>query len=491
MSLQVGLFMNQRMRQELRMTPQLQQSIKLLQLSRVELIEEVQRELIDNPLLEEAGEETGAGEAEGQAEGQAEEQPKELLDEHERLEERPDEAPDDRPDELDWERYINEDDPPRPEELPQRLSDDELPSFEATYITRETLAEHLTWQLQICNIDEELRALALELVGNLDDDGYLRDATLEELAALLGVSAARLEEALAEVQKLDPTGVGARDLAECLTLQARAYGLGELVERLIAGHLDDLGRHRYPVIARALGVTVAQVYEATRLVQTLTPHPGASYSSDAPRYVTPDVYVRRDGDSYIVTTNDDGLPRLRINAYYRRVMRQSKDQEARRYITDRLNAAQALIKSIEQRKQTIVRVTESIVRYQRDFFERGPEHLKPLVLRTIADELGLHESTVSRVTSNKYVQTHRGLYDLKFFFNSLIQGTGDQEDLASEAVKTKIRNIISQEDPMHPLSDQRIMELLGEEGLQIARRTVAKYREAMHILSSAQRRRHF
>jgi len=305
------------------------------------------------------------------------------------------------------------------------------------------------------------------------------------------VSAARLGEALEEVQKLDPTGVGARDLAECLTLQARAYGLGALAERLIAEHLSDLGRHRYPAIARALGVSVEDVYEATRQVRSLNPHPGAAYSSDAPRYATPDVYVRRDGDSYTVSTNDDGLPRLRINSYYRQVMRQSKDQAARRYITDRLNAAQALIKSIEQRKQTIVRVTECIVRYQRDFFERGPEHLRPLVLRTIADELNLHESTISRVTSNKYVQTPRGLYDLKFFFNSMIQGTGDQEDLASEAVKTKIRHLIALEDPRQPLSDQRLVELLADDGLQIARRTVAKYRDSMHILSSAQRKRHF
>jgi RNA polymerase sigma-54 factor len=335
-----------------------------------------------------------------------------------------------------------------------------------------------------------VRRVALTLIGYLDDNGYLHDADLEAIALKLNVTAEQAQEGLCALQALDPIGVGARDLRECLLLQAQFYELGPLFEAVVSEHLHDIERRRYPQIAKAQGVSVEEIYEVTRRLQQLTPHPGSAFSSESPIYVVPDLSVTFEDGAYVVRTNDEGVPRLKINSYYRRLLRQTQDQEAKQYVTERLNAAQALIKSVSQRKQTIVRVMESIIRHQEPFFREGPEHLKPLILKTIADDLELHESTISRVTSNKYVQTPRGLFDLKFFFNSMIQ-SDEGSDLASEAVKTKIRKLISEENPRKPYSDQQLATLLAEEGLKIARRTVAKYRESMHILSSAQRKQHF
>jgi len=490
MGLQLGLFMNQRMKQELRMTPQLQQAIRLLLLSRVELIEELRQELSSNPLLDEA--EPG-DERSDERSDERHEQPDEGLGERGDQEGMESNLEGDSSelarDEIDWERYIDEM-PGGADEMPYQ-DRDELPGIDVTYSRGESLHEHLTWQLEVSQLRPEVVAVARHLISYINDHGYLVAPPLDEIAESLALSLELVQESLQELQALDPLGVAARDLRECLLLQAEAYELSPLVKEMIDLHLNDLERRRYPQIARARAVSLDEVYEAMQRIQALDPYPGNAFSSDEPQYVIPDLYVVREAGDYRVQTNDEGLPKLKINNYYKRMIRQSSDQEAKQYVTERLNAAYALIKSVEQRKQTIVRVMESIIKHQRDFFEHGPEHLKPLVLKTIADDLELHESTISRVTTNKYVQTPRGLYDLKFFFNSMIQGAGSQDDLASEAVKVKIKKLIGDEDPKRPLSDQKITDKLGEDGLQIARRTVAKYREALGILPSSQRKRHF
>lgn len=481
MGLQLGLFISQGMKQELKMTPQLQQAIRLLVLSRVELIEELRQELSSNPLLEEA-EERSDEQYEGAGESSTVEQV-------ERVEGNNDGEERDELDAADWERYID-DLPTSSDEMPYQHGE-ELPSIDVTYSRTESLSEHLIWQLEVSQLSPELMAIAQHLITYLNDHGYLKAPPLEEVAETLDVTLEQVYQALKVLQELDPIGVGARDLRECLLIQAEFYQAEPLVKQVIEQHLQDLERRRYPQIARAQQVSLDEVYRVTERIRAFEPYPGNAFSSEEPQYVVPDLRVIFEDGEYRVQTNDEGLPKLKINNYYRRLIRQSKDQEAKQYVAERLNAARALIKSVDQRKQTIVRVMESIIKHQRAFFEEGPEHLKPLVLRTIADDLDLHESTISRVTTNKYVQTPRGLYDFKFFFNSMIQGSGEQTDLASEAVKTKIKRLISDEDPSKPLSDQVITRKLEELGLKIARRTVAKYRESLGILSSSQRKRHY
>lgn len=484
MGLQLGLFLSQGMKQELRMTPQLQQAIKLLVLSRVELIEEIQHELSSNPLLEEV--EGGQDSFESSADQSTEYEP------HTGLEDARDQDDGRDRDDLDageWERYLDEL-PTSSDEMPYQHTE-ELPSIDVTYSRRESLSEHLIWQLEVSQFSSKLLSITKYLITYLNDHGYLCAPPFEEIAQTLEVTVEQVEEALAVLQELDPIGVGARDLRECLLIQAEFYQADSLLKQVIDQHLPDLERRRYAQIARAQGVDIEEIYKVTERIRNFEPYPGNAFTSEDPQYVVPDLRVIYEDGEYRVQTNDEGLPKLKINHYYRRLIRQSKDQEAKQYVTERLNAARALIKSVDQRKQTIVRVMECIIKHQKAFFEQGPEFLKPLVLKTIADDLELHESTISRVTTNKYVQTPRGLYDFKFFFNSMIQGSGEQTDLASEAVKTKIKRLISEEDPRKPLSDQVITQKLEETGLNIARRTVAKYRESLGILSSSQRKQHF
>ncbi len=282
---------------------------------------------------------------------------------------------------------------------------------------------------------------------------------------------------LKKVQEFDPIGVGARSLAECLLIQARHIGADDdLVVEIIKRHLANLEKKNYQAIARDLGQPLEEIYEAAKVIKEFDPKPGRQYTSDEPNYITPDVYVHKVGDKYFVVANDDGLPKLKISDFYRSAL--TGGPKARDYIQDKLRTAQWLIRSIQQRQRTIIRVTESILKFQREFFDKGIAHLKPLILRDVAEDIGMHESTVSRVTTNKYVHTPQGIYELKFFFNSGISRT-DGEDLASEAVKPKIKQIIGSESPKNPHSDQQIVELLKDQNIDIARRTVAKYREQL------------
>jgi RNA polymerase sigma-54 factor len=342
------------------------------------------------------------------------------------------------------------------------------------------------------NLDEVQREIGAHIIGNLDEDGYL-DSSLEEIALSADCPLETAEEVLTIIQNFDPIGVASRDMRECLLIQARFHNLGgTIVEKLIMDHLGDLEDRKLSQIAKKLSVPIEEVLAAVSVLQGLEPKPGRGYTEDETIYITPDIYVFKVGDDYEIVQNEDGLPKLRINSYYKDILR-SKDSvsdNAKTYIQEKLRSAAWLIKSIHQRQRTIYRVTESIVRFQRGFLDNGITSLKPLVLRDVAEDIQMHESTVSRVTTNKYVYTPQGVFELKFFFNSSISSV-DGDAIASESVKEQIRNIIKAEKKRKPYSDQEISELLKKLNIKVARRTVAKYRELMGILPSRKRRNHY
>lgn len=480
-----------RLSQQLVMTPQLQQAIKLLQLSRLELADVVTQELEENPVLE-------------VSEDHDEDLPREVVaDSHEaeapaaETESVADEVSDHREAsdaekiaDIDWQSYA--------EAYPQTgfqgeaREDDERRSLEGTLTRRETLAEHLDWQLQLSDLSVAERAAARCIIGNLDDNGYLR-ADLDEISRAAGVPMEVAESALHKVQRFDPTGVAARDLRECLLLQIDLLGNEDpLVRTLVSEHLDALQRRDFRGISRVLGITPEEVAVASRLIGRLEPRPGRPFGGEDPVYIIPDIYVYKIGDDLHVVLNEDGLPKLKISQLYRDVLSgggaSAVAKDTREYVQEKVRSALWLIKSIHQRQRTIYKVMTSIIKNQRDFFERGVQHLKPLNLRDVAEDIGMHESTVSRVTTNKYAHTPQGIFELKFFFNSSINRV-EGDAIASESVKEKIRRIITAEDPRRPLSDQRVAEMLRSANIDIARRTVTKYREAMNILSSTKRRR--
>ncbi|MEE8165533.1 MAG: RNA polymerase factor sigma-54 [Myxococcota bacterium] len=474
--------------QQLVMTPQLQQAIKLLQLSRLELVNAVQQELVENPCLDEVAEDEAApsqteAEAEAEAEAEVSSTPEEPSP-SESSEDAAEPTAEEMISDVDWESYM--------ESRPQTSlapSDDERHPLEDRVAPGTSLQDHLLWQLGFADITEDERAVATLIIGNLDENGYL-DEDLEAIAASVGVPLDIADKVLMRVQTFDPVGVAASSLSECLLTQARFANIDDpLVLRIITHHLDLLQRKDYRGIGRIEEVTIEDVAVAARVIGSFEPRPGRQYSDETPAYITPDIYVHKIANEYHVVLNEDGMPKLRVSNTYRSVLNRqnSASKETRDYVRERLRSAVWMIKSIHQRQRTIVKVMESIIRFQREFFDRGPEYLRPLNLRDVADDIGMHESTVSRVTTAKYVQTPHGIHELKFFFNSRIR-TADGDSIASESVKEKIREIIRREDPRHPLSDQRIAETLSESKINIARRTVTKYREALRILSSTRRR---
>jgi len=473
-----------RLTQQLVMTPQLQQAIKLLQLSRLELETTIQQELQENPVLEEVLE---IDEDLPREVSQETERPDPSLAESSADRETAGDTSDiDKIKDIDWQNYMDA--------YPQTgmsvaRSSDERPSFEATATRRPTLQEHLEWQLQLSSFTDAEKHAAGWILGNLDDDGYLK-ATAEELTRQSGVPQEAVAGALCKIQRLDPPGVAARDLRECLLLQIDALQIDDpLVRCLVDNHLDLLQRRDFRRIARETGVSVEEVAAAAHAIGQLEPRPGRCFGGEEPIYIIPDIYVYKVADDFHIVLNEDGLPKLRINSLYRDVLAKDRQvaKDTREYVQGKVRAALWLIKSIHQRQRTIYKVMESIIRYQRDFFEMGIAHLRPLNLRDVADDIGMHESTVSRVTTNKYAHTPQGIFELKYFFNSSINRV-DGEAIASESVKERIRKIISSEDGHRPLSDQRIAEMLKAGNIDIARRTVTKYRESLNILSSTKRR---
>ncbi|MCA9665632.1 MAG: RNA polymerase factor sigma-54 [Myxococcales bacterium] len=491
----MGLELRQqlKMSQQLKMTPQLQQAIKLLQLSRMELVDLVAQEMVENPVLEE-GIEQKQGEVVDDSrptdmamEGLRDESPDPTRS---KGEEAAKEVKGDNSavNEIDWDSYLEHHTlaPPMPSYRPQN---DDLPSIEQTLTKKASLQDHLTWQMRMHPITELEDRIGTIIINNLDPWGYLKEPPVEDIARVAETDVEEVEKMLEWIQTFDPPGVAARSLSECLLIQAEAAGEDdEIVVRICRDHLHNLEKKNYQAIARDLNESVEEIYEAVKVIREFDPRPGRQYSNDDPVYITPDVYVHKIGGKYFVVPNDDGMPKLKISNFYRTAL--ASGGKDRQYVQDKLRSAQWLIRSIQQRQRTIIRVTESIIKFQEDFFEKGIEHLRPLILRDVAEDISMHESTVSRVTTNKYVHTPRGIFELKFFFNSGINRT-DGDEIASQSVKRKIKDIIGKEDEKRPWSDQKIVDLLRDQGIDIARRTVAKYREQMGILSSSKRKKVF
>jgi len=470
-----------KMTQQLVMTPQLQQAIKLLQLTRLELQDVVRQELEENPLLEESLEADESGEPEPLELAEKEIEPDPDHNEFHEVE-----AGDDTL--RDWDSYLDGYNYSAGE---QYSGEDERPSFENLLTRKGTLVDHLLWQLNMGHFTRDEVIIGEEIIGNIDDGGYLR-STIEEISKACAVSEESVLPVLERIQEFDPTGVAARDLRECLLIQARFLGMqGGVVEQILLSHLKDLETRNYKQISRDLGVDLNQVHIAAKIIAGLDPRPGRIFGSDDVQYISADIFVSKLGDDYVVMLNEEGLPNLKISPFYSEARSNgSMDARAEEYVGEKIRSALWLIKSIQQRQRTIYKVAKSIVRFQREFLDFGIEYLRPLVLRDVADDIGMHESTISRVTTNKYMQTPQGLYELKYFFNSGLSTSGG-EFVASESVKNRIRDIIENEDPKKPYSDQKIAEMLMVETVNIARRTVTKYREILRLGSSSERKRHF
>jgi RNA polymerase sigma-54 factor len=477
----------QKLAQQLVMTPQLQQAIKLLQLSRIELQEMVTTELQENPTLEEvpASEVEAAEQATQESQQGGSEQVEEPV-----LNREPSTV--DKIGTLDWQEYLDTHSNSMHSSLTAEAMSEEgegPPSWENTLTKKTSLEDHLIWQLRLSKITEREENIGLYIIGNLNENGYLAMA-LEDVCSATGATLEETEAVLKRILFFDPVGVAARDLRECLLAQLESLGLADsLAARIVADHLGLLESKRYEKLARELGVGIDEIADAAHVIASLEPKPSRGFEQDEIRTVLPDVFVEKVGDDYVIYLNDDGVPRLRVSSLYRRMVGQEgeAEEQARQYLQEKVRAATWLIKSIQQRQQTLFRVTQSIFKFQRDFLDHGVCQLRPMVLRDVAEDIHMHESTVSRATANKYVYTPQGLYELKFFFQSGIKG-GNGEDVASETVKEKIRGIIAAEDPQKPYSDQHIAAMLSDSSIEIARRTVAKYREAMGILPSSKRR---
>lgn len=483
-----------RMSQQLVVTPQLQQAIRLLQLSRIELTTLIQKELTENPCLEEDEEESQTVRIDAQEESHGDQHAKAKEEDkgHEHLvdEVGPKDGEFKEPANFDWESYIGTYNAPGPSVAPS--GGDDLPTYENTIKQGKTLQDHLLWQLGLSPLKDLDAQIAEEIIGNINDDGYLQSST-QEIAEKLKTPREHVDAILSCIQELDPLGVGARNVKECLLLQCTGFGgeEGVLITQVIEHHLSELEKHNYKKIGKSLGVPTDRVLEIESVIRQLDPKPGRAYSSSNPQYITPDVFIHKRGDEYIVTLNEDGLPKLSVSPLYRRAILagESVGNQTKDYIQDKLRQALWLIKSIHQRQRTLYRVAKSIVKFQRDFFEKGVTCLRPMVLKDVAEDINMHESTISRVTANKYAHTSRGLFELKYFFNSSL-GSTEEGGVASEVVKNHIQNLIAAESQKKPLSDQEISRILKEkEGVDIARRTVAKYREMLRILPSSRRRR--
>jgi len=483
MALQAKLV--QKMSQSLMMTPQLQQAIKLLQLGRLEYIDAIQQELLENPVLEEIREEDGADDEPLPREATSSDVDDTSGELHTVTGLEPQDSP------VDWERYLeNLGDYSSSAGTREVSGDKDQPSLEATLSKEMTFREFLLSQIRMSDVQQEDKEIIINILGNIDPNGFLT-LTYEEIAELSHSTPEQVHSVIREtLRDLEPAGAFARNLGECLLFQLEDLGLEEsLAAKMVDRHLDKLERRRYDLIAKEEGVELSEVHAAVKVILALEPRPGRQFAEEETRYVVPDIYVYSVGGEWVISLNEDGLPKLRVSPYYLEALKRASENEPENkvYLNDKLKSASWLIKSIHQRQQTIYKVTESIVKYQKEFLTYGIERLKPLVLKDIADDIGMHESTISRVTTNKYVHTPQGVYELKFFFTPGIK-TGNGE-ISSSSVKERIRQIIAEENPKKPISDQKIVEMLEGDDVQIARRTVAKYRESLGIASSSRRKR--
>jgi RNA polymerase sigma-54 factor len=482
----MGLELRQQLKlsQQLVMTPQLQQAIKLLQMSRVELLETVNQEMLENPFLEEGMEQTEPDSPSENSSDQRESEVKEdsqasVAGEEEVIRN------------ADWEDYLGEFSSlgrlsySREVEIPE-----EMVSFEARYSAKPSLESHLFWQLSLSRCTPKEREIGEQVIGNLDSAGYLQ-ATVEEIGLAVSATPEEVEAVLRTIQHFDPVGVASRTVQECLLIQIDVFGYQDPVLRsIVTDHLEDLEKRNFKALTKRFHLKLEDIKVYLDIIKSLEPMPGASYGVFEAQYVTPDVYVYRYGEDYVIVLNEEGLPKLQLNPFYMEELK-SKRVNSNDYLQDKLRSAQWLMKSLYQRQRTLYKVAESIVRFQREFFENGVRGLQPLILRDVAEDISMHESTVSRITTNKYMATPHGIFELKFFFNSALEGE-DGNQIGSESVKAAIRSIVSDENPKRPLSDEKIASMLKDE-LQvfIARRTVAKYRSALDIPSSSKRKQIF
>ena len=439
-------------------------------MSKLELVEEVQQELLENPVLEE----------------------QQLESKDDRNEETDSEQDSDPFDEIDLDQFFQDTDdiPTTPSTREANL---ELPTFEATLSETPDLDDHLVWQLDLTVDDPNIKAIGRAIIGNLDEAGYLK-ASLEEIQQIGNYEEAEVVSTIELIQGFDPVGVASRDLKECLLIQLRHMDQeGTIAERLVREHVEELqDPRRYKKLAEKLELEMDELQAELEFIKSLDPRPGLKYNAERSTYVVPDVYIVKVDDEYEIMLNEDGLPRLHISPVYRRMMAKGANSsgDTKEYVQKKVRAALRLIKSLEERQRTIYKVAQSIVKFQRGFLDSGIEKLRPLVLKDVAEDIGMHESTVSRVVNHKYMHTHRGLFEMRFFFHSGIASRGGTE-VSSLTVKEKIKKLIKDEDPKKPLSDSAIEKELKALGLKIARRTVAKYREELNIPSSSNRRQVF
>lgn len=453
--------------QKLIMTPQLQQAIKLLQLSRLELAQTIAQELVENPVLEEV-------------DVDAEEEPKES---NESLQDQIMELKGPSFEEL---KFISNDYFEERGNDGRDLgyfsdSEEEIPSYEHFLSKPATLTDHLRWQLRLSTSERNIEEIGEVIIGNLDENGYLQ-SSLEEVSSISGAKPEDVERALNLIQGFDPVGVAARDLRECILIQIRYLGLeGSVVEEIVKNHLFDIEKKRYQSIAKELNVSLNDVLAALKVIEGLEPKPGRAYLNVDNRYINPDVFVQKIGEEHVITLNDDGMPKLRLSPFYRNLImtKNSLSPAERGYIEEKLRSALWLMKSMEQRNKTIYKVAESIVNFQKDFFEKGLDYLRPMILKDIAEAISMHESTISRATTNKYMHTPQGLFELKFFFSGGLPSGGDR--VSTVIVRNMIKKMVSYEDPRKPLSDQQLAELLRKNDISVARRTIAKYRLELNI----------
>jgi RNA polymerase sigma-54 factor len=491
-----GLQLSQRLTQSLVLAPQLQQSLALLQAPTLELKALVEAELQQNPVLEEVSEqdmeqrEKSSSNEEGEAPVEADlgEPPADLNFET-TTEKNTAEPVDDF--QAEFEKLVQLDQEWRDHfsqaNTPVRASteDEEKRQFMFDSLTAETsLAQYLVEQMSDTNLNEVERGIAELIIGNIDDFGYL-NATLEELATAAGQPADKIAGVLKVVQGFDPAGVGARDLRECLMLQLERTGLGESLEYLIVrDFMDALGKRRIPEIARGTGHTVDEVQAALVRVGRLDPRPGRAFLPAVEQYVAPEVFVHKSGEDYLVTTNDEQIPHLRISNVYKDLMAGGEDNaEVKNYIREKIRAGKFLIKSLHQRQQTIANIGREIVKRQREFMEKGVAHLRPMTMAQVAEVVGVHETTVSRAVSGKYIETPQGVFEMKYFFTAGLQ-TSSGNGVSNTSVKDMIADIFKNENTSRPLSDQEVVKMLTDKGINIARRTVAKYRDELGILPS-------
>ncbi len=469
---------NLKLTQQLVMTPQLQQAIKLLQLSRFELLEAVQQELLENPMLEEAPRDL------------PEELPEMPVVSDERQNVSYEDA--DLMRNADWENYLGDfSSTAKQVQFKETEALEEMMSYEARLSGKPSLDGHLLWQLCLSNISEEEQIIGEAIIGNLDSLGYFA-TTVEAIASESLSPNALVESVLHRIQRFDPVGVAARSPRECLLIQLEMLGQDDpILLSLVGEHLEDIEKRRYKPLLRKFRIQMEDMKAYLDIIQTLDPMPGASYGSESTVYVSPDVFVYEYEGDFVIVMNDDGLPKLQLSPYYMEDMALSAKGTDREYLHDKMRSAQWLMKSLHQRQRTLYKVVESIVKFQREFFIHGVTKLKPLILKDVADDIEMHESTVSRITTSKYVATPHGIYELKFFFNSALE-MDDGTQVGSESVKAIIKKMVSEEDPKRPYSDEKIAAVLKEKlDVNIARRTVAKYRSVLGIDSSSKRKQVF